>query len=178
MTFRLFDAPEREPSQFVGFAGNRIDRQAEKRSDAAVQLALADPAARILLVRGGRSYLKLNDGGFDTYFAQPEAEALDAGNCGGDLARRRRARPGSCRARQASSRSNCRKPSRRSITARFIARRAFSAPPRSARWRRPLPARLACQPPVLRPLRPQDRDPRRRLQAALPELRRRAFSPH
>ena len=26
MTFPLFDAPLREPSQFVGFAGNTIDR--------------------------------------------------------------------------------------------------------------------------------------------------------
>ncbi|TIN31924.1 MAG: NADH pyrophosphatase, partial [Mesorhizobium sp.] len=26
MSFRLFDAPLREPSQFVGFAGNVIDR--------------------------------------------------------------------------------------------------------------------------------------------------------
>jgi NAD+ diphosphatase len=79
MTFRLFDAPEREPSQFVGFAGNRIDRQAEKRSDAAVQLALADPAVRLILVRGGRSYLKLNSGSIDTYFTQREAEELGAG---------------------------------------------------------------------------------------------------
>ena len=43
MTFALFDAPLREPSQFVGYAGNTIDRQSEKRSDDSVELALARP---------------------------------------------------------------------------------------------------------------------------------------
>ena len=36
MSFRLFDAPLREPSQFVGFAGNTIDRQSENRADDSV----------------------------------------------------------------------------------------------------------------------------------------------
>ena len=34
MPFRLFDAPQAEPSQFVGFAGNIIDRQSENRAAA------------------------------------------------------------------------------------------------------------------------------------------------
>ena len=42
MTFSLFSAPEREPSQFVGFSGNRIDRQAENRTDDVLETALAD----------------------------------------------------------------------------------------------------------------------------------------
>ena len=33
MTFKLFDAPEREASLSVGFSGNVIDRRAEQRSD-------------------------------------------------------------------------------------------------------------------------------------------------
>jgi len=78
MPIRLFDAPEREPSQFVGFAGNRLDRQAEKRGDDAAQLALADPAARVMLVRGGRAYLKVNGGGFEAFFATAEIGALGA----------------------------------------------------------------------------------------------------
>ena len=71
MPIRLFDAPEREPSQFVGFAGNRLDRQAEKRSDDAAGIALADPAARIMLMRGGRAYLRLNGEGFDAFSRLP-----------------------------------------------------------------------------------------------------------
>jgi NAD+ diphosphatase len=33
MPFRLFDAPQAEPSQFVGIAGNIIDRHSENRAD-------------------------------------------------------------------------------------------------------------------------------------------------
>ena len=64
MTFRLFDAPQAEPSQFVGFAGNTIDRQSENRSDDSVEKALANPAARLLLMGGGRILLKLGNGRF------------------------------------------------------------------------------------------------------------------
>ena len=78
MSFFLFSAPEREPSHFVGFAGNRIDRQSENRSDNSVRDALADPAARLMLMGGGRSVLKLGDGTFDCYFTLAEAEALGA----------------------------------------------------------------------------------------------------
>jgi NAD+ diphosphatase len=68
MSFRLFDAPLREPSQFVGFAGNRIDRQSENRADDSVDKALADPTTRLLLMNGGRLYLKLADGAFDPWY--------------------------------------------------------------------------------------------------------------
>jgi NAD+ diphosphatase len=78
MDFRLFDAPLREPSQFVAFAGNRIDRQSENRSENALEMALADPATRILLSRGGRLYLKMNGGGFDPYFSLAETGAFKA----------------------------------------------------------------------------------------------------
>ncbi|MBA3447044.1 MAG: NAD(+) diphosphatase [Pseudaminobacter sp.] len=78
MPFRLFDAPEREPSQFVGFAGNRIDRQSESRGDDCVQKALADPAARLMLMREGRLLLKLEDGGFDPHFRVGDCPPLEA----------------------------------------------------------------------------------------------------
>ena len=78
MVFSLFSAPEREPSRFVGFAGNRIDRQAESRTDAALDAALADPRARILQTRAGRLYLKLRDGRFDAYFGLDEARGMNA----------------------------------------------------------------------------------------------------
>jgi NAD+ diphosphatase len=76
MTFRLFDAPEREASQFIGFAGNLIDRQSENRSDDSATLALADPSARLMLVRDGRLFLKLAGGGFDGYFSAAEIPAF------------------------------------------------------------------------------------------------------
>ena len=78
MSFSLFSAPEREPSRLVGFAGNRIDRQSENRSDDALETALADPRTRIMQTRGGRLYLKLADGGFDAYFGLGEARAMGA----------------------------------------------------------------------------------------------------
>lgn len=78
MTFPLFDAPEREPSQFVGFAGNRIDRQSENRSENALETALRDSTVRILLTRGGRLHLKKVADGFDGYFSLAEARSLGA----------------------------------------------------------------------------------------------------
>ena len=79
MTFPLFSAPEREPSQFVGFAGNRIDRQSENRTDDSLQVALEDPRVRIIQSRGGRIYLKLDgEGGFDAYFSRADAAVMGA----------------------------------------------------------------------------------------------------
>jgi NAD+ diphosphatase len=80
MSFRLFDAPQAEPSQFVGFAGNIIDRQSENRADDSVATALADPATRLLLMGGGRILLKVNDEGHaaEGYFSSAEAISLGA----------------------------------------------------------------------------------------------------
>ena len=77
MTFPLFDAPLREPSQFVGFAGNTIDRQSENRADDSAERALADPRARMLLARDGRVHVKVGDGGHDGWFSLAEAQALE-----------------------------------------------------------------------------------------------------
>ena len=76
MTFRLFDAPPIEPSQSAGFAGNVIDRQAEHRADDSAEKALADPTARLIMVRGGRIYLKMLEAGFDGYFGVEESKAF------------------------------------------------------------------------------------------------------
>jgi NAD+ diphosphatase len=78
MSFSLFDAPLHEASHFVGFAGNTIDRWSEKRADDSVETALADPTARLLLMRGGRIYLKLNGTGFNPYYSLAEVSDLDA----------------------------------------------------------------------------------------------------
>ncbi|MBN9243100.1 MAG: NAD(+) diphosphatase [Mesorhizobium sp.] len=77
MTFRLFDAPPREPSQFVGFAGNRIDRQSETRADDCVETALADPRSRLLLLREGRVLLKLDGETFDPWHELGASEAFE-----------------------------------------------------------------------------------------------------
>jgi NAD+ diphosphatase len=78
MSFSLFDAPLREPSQFVGFAGNTIDRQSESRADDSVDKALADPTTRLLLMNGGRLYLKLGNGsGLDPWFGTSESQSFN-----------------------------------------------------------------------------------------------------
>jgi NAD+ diphosphatase len=79
MTFPLFDRPEREPSRFVGFAGNEIDRDAENRTDESVSAALADPRARMLLFTGARLLLKTRGDLFAPWFDRGEAEAHLAG---------------------------------------------------------------------------------------------------
>ena len=78
MTFRPFDGPEAEPSRFVGFAGNEIDRQGEKRADDAVSVALSDPGVRIMLMRGGRLYLRFANGAADAGHSPDEAAAMNA----------------------------------------------------------------------------------------------------
>lgn len=75
MHFKLFDLPEREASQFVGFAGNEIDRDAENRTDESVALALADARVRMLLFAGPRLLLKTVGDRFTPWFERSEAEA-------------------------------------------------------------------------------------------------------
>jgi NAD+ diphosphatase len=78
MPFPLFSSPEREPSQFVGFAGNIIDRQSESRADDVLEKALSDSRLRVLQSRGGRLYVKLGGTVGDPYFSLHEARALKA----------------------------------------------------------------------------------------------------
>jgi len=74
MPFRLFDAPDMEPSRFVGFAGNRINRHSEKRNDDVVAAALANANARILLTGQGH-VLVMGDPG-SLLFSPQDATAL------------------------------------------------------------------------------------------------------
>lgn len=76
MSFRLFDAPRWEASQSVAFAGNRIERLSEKRSDDCADQALTDPAARLLLIRDGRLFLRFSARGAQPYFGLTEAGPL------------------------------------------------------------------------------------------------------
>jgi len=75
MPFRLFDVPDTEPSHFVGFAGNRIDRHAEKRGDDAVSIASANTKARILLIGQGQVLVEQGSIG-NALFGLQEAEGL------------------------------------------------------------------------------------------------------
>ena len=78
MPFSLFNAPPREASHFLGFAGNIIDRQSEKRSDDSARLALAESDARLLLIASGRLVLDFSSGSANPYFALAAAETLGA----------------------------------------------------------------------------------------------------
>lgn len=78
MRFSLFDAPEREPSQFMGYAGNLLDRQSEKRGDDSVALALADDHVRLLLMRDGRLLLRKAGGAHEASFDLAWAKELGA----------------------------------------------------------------------------------------------------
>ncbi len=76
MPFRLYDVPEAEASHFVGFAGNRINRHAEKRSDDVVTIALADANTRVLLIGQGQVLVAQGDGIGNALFGLEEAAAL------------------------------------------------------------------------------------------------------
>jgi NAD+ diphosphatase len=78
MPFDLSSAPEREHSQWVGFSGNRIDRQSENRTETALQEAFEDARLRIMLARAGRLHLKAEGEGFGPYFSLAEARDLSA----------------------------------------------------------------------------------------------------
>ncbi|MBO6723850.1 MAG: NAD(+) diphosphatase [Roseitalea sp.] len=70
------DAGTSEPSALTGFAGNRLHRWSEKRSEASVPDALTDPRARLLLVGAGRAVLRPNGTVADPWFDVAAAKAL------------------------------------------------------------------------------------------------------
>ncbi len=78
MQFRPFSDHSNEPSRRTGFSGNTIDRQSEKRSDDAVETALAHTQVRIMLMRGGRLYLRFDGGKPAHGHTREEAERLGA----------------------------------------------------------------------------------------------------
>jgi NAD+ diphosphatase len=78
MKFHLFSAAAHEASRFVGFAGNRIDRQSENRAEDALERALEMPSARVLVTRAGRLLLRQNGAGFEVWFSVEESRLLGA----------------------------------------------------------------------------------------------------
>jgi NAD+ diphosphatase len=62
MTFSLFDhdAPHGEASRLVAFAGNRLDRRSEYRTETELGDALKDPATRYFAITKGRLAMRIN----------------------------------------------------------------------------------------------------------------------
>ena len=69
--------PVPEPSTLTGFSGNRLDRRSESRNEATLSAALADPAARIFLLRGDDALLRSGEAA-DALFTLKEAHAVGA----------------------------------------------------------------------------------------------------
>jgi NAD+ diphosphatase len=76
MSFFLFNRPEREPSAFVGFAGNVLDRQSETRTDDCVSRALQDEHTRLMLLVGSRLLLRQVGETFSPSFTAGQARDL------------------------------------------------------------------------------------------------------
>lgn len=78
MSFFLFDQPAREPSAFVGFAGNVLDRQSETRADDCVAIALRDDHTRLMLLAGSKLILRQEGDAFSPIFTVAEARDVGA----------------------------------------------------------------------------------------------------
>ena len=79
MTHSLFDtdAPHGEPSRLTAFTGNRLDRDAEHRTEDSLEQALAIEGAHILAFSGNKLLLKDAAGGLDPLFSGVELEGLE-----------------------------------------------------------------------------------------------------
>lgn len=78
MVFSLFDAPLRDNSSRTGFAGGRLERLSEKRSDTCVADALVDGRAKMLIVGNGRALLRGSGAHFAAFFTLEDALAVGA----------------------------------------------------------------------------------------------------
>jgi NAD+ diphosphatase len=78
MTHSLFDtdAPHGEASRLTAFTGNRLDRDAEHRTEDTLAQALALGGATLLAFSGNRLLLKETEGKFDPLFDRAELEPL------------------------------------------------------------------------------------------------------
>ena len=79
MTRSPFSAlPSPEPSTLTGFSGNTLDRRSEARNEATpCAQRIADPSARIYLLRGDEAMLRSGEAA-DALFTLKEAEAIGA----------------------------------------------------------------------------------------------------
>ncbi|MEO4044283.1 NAD(+) diphosphatase [Hoeflea sp. CAU 1731] len=72
----LFNGNGPEPSSFVAFAGNRLERRSEHRDDGVLEEALATAGAMAFAMRSGRAYLAMNGEGFDALHDIADLDAL------------------------------------------------------------------------------------------------------
>jgi len=78
MTRTLFSRlPQPEPSTLTGFSGNTLDRRSESRNEATLAAALADPSARIYLLRGDDALLRSGEAA-EALFTLRESEVVGA----------------------------------------------------------------------------------------------------
>lgn len=79
MTHSLFDtdAPHGEASRLTAFTGNRLDRDAEHRTEDSLDQALAIKGAHILTFSGNKLLLKDAASGLDPLFSDVELEGLE-----------------------------------------------------------------------------------------------------
>ncbi|BCP56190.1 NADH pyrophosphatase [Kaistia sp. 32K] len=78
MARNFFDRlPSVEPSTTVGFSGNSLDRRSEARNESTLTAALADPNARVYLLRGDEAMIRAG-GATESLFSLKEARALGA----------------------------------------------------------------------------------------------------
>ncbi len=82
MTISLFDtdAPHPEASRLTAFSGNRLNRDAEHRTESSLNEAVAHDGAHILVFAGGRLVLKHDDQVLDALFARHELAGLHPDN--------------------------------------------------------------------------------------------------
>lgn len=73
-----FNPGRREASLATAFSGNRIIRDSEHRSDDSAEAALQKSGARILLMAGGRLFVKVGDDDMIAHFSRSEASNLGA----------------------------------------------------------------------------------------------------
>jgi NAD+ diphosphatase len=69
--------PATEPSLLTGFAGNALDRRSESRNESTMEAALADPAARLYLLRGDEAMMRSSDA-TEALFTLKEAQSVGA----------------------------------------------------------------------------------------------------
>ncbi|MCX5516631.1 NAD(+) diphosphatase [Kaistia algarum] len=78
MTRSVFSRlPTPEPSTLTGFSGNRLERRSEARNESTLAATLADPSARIFLLRGDDALLRSSES-VDALFTLKEAHAVGA----------------------------------------------------------------------------------------------------
>ncbi len=159
MAFRLYDLPEIEPSRYVGFAGNRIDRLSEKRRDDSAFSALELPETRLMLLGGNRMLLD--------YAQEKSPCALPPRRGKGFCARSERTDPARYSGRCANRRPDdtagpggAGSPSPGAGLSQHLYRRAVIHRSRRRAGAGRSPHRMARQPSFLRTLRHQNRNAR------------------